>query len=299
MLGTSIVEALQRDQSRNDICVITRDVVDLRDKAATFKVIADFAPDAIIHAAARVGGIALKLAHPTSFLLDNLLMDSSVISAGIELGVPELIYVSSAAIYPERYVRPFVEGDIMTGPLEPANEGYALAKTAALKTCVYASEEFGLNYRAVVPSNLYGPHDHFDLGGAHLIAAALAKVDAAKRAGERSVLVWGDGTARREFVYSEDLAAWLVSQLGHLDDWPAWLNLGVGSDLSIAEYYETAKRVIGFDGSLEFDPSKPSGVPQRLLDSSRARELGWTPSTTLFDGMSSVYAQMLVKQKES
>lgn len=293
MLGSSVVEALERDRPEAEILAVTRDVIDLRDRASTLELLASFRPDVIVHAAARVGGIALKLARPTSFLLDNLLMDSSVISGAIELRVPELVYISSAVIYPERYERPFRESDIMTGRLEPANEGYGLAKTAALTTCAYASREYGLHYRAAVPSNLYGPNDHFDLGGAHLIAAALAKVDAAKRSGAPSVSVWGDGTARREFVFSEDLAGWLVSQLGSLAAWPEWLNLGSGSDRSVADYYRTACEVVGYEGELEFDPSKPAGVPRRMLDSSAAMALGWNPSTDLKTGMSAVYAQLL------
>ncbi len=290
MLGRSIVSQWRTQRPQDDLTVITRAEVDLRDKKETRSVIEKARPDAIIHAAAKVGGIGVKLAEPTPFLLDNLLLDSSVLSAAIDLRIPEVLYVGSAAVYPAEYVRPILESDLLGGPLEPANEGYAVAKIAAIKICEYASRQYGLNFKAALPSNLYGVHDHFDLANAHLVAATLAKVHEAKRSGSDVVSVWGDGTARREFTYSVDVASWLVQQIGQLSAWPATLNLGCGVDHSVAEYYEVAREVVGFDGALEFDTSKPSGVPQRLIDSSAARSLGWNPQTTLSAGMAASYA---------
>lgn len=289
MLGRSIVAQARLQRPNDDIIVFTRDEVDLRDKAATRTAIEAAQPDAIIHAAAKVGGIGVKLAEPTTFLLDNLLLDTSVLAAAIDLRVPDLLYVGSAAVYPAEYSRPFVENDIFTGHLEGANEGYAVAKIAALKLCEYASRQHGLNYRTALPSNLYGVHDHFELSNAHLVAAALAKVHEAKESGADSVSVWGDGTARREFTYSVDVAAWLVDQIDKLSSWPTALNLGCGFDHSVAEYYEVAKGVVGFGGTLDFDTSKPSGVPQRLIDSSAAIALGWQSRTSLRDGMAATY----------
>jgi GDP-L-fucose synthase len=289
MLGRSIVAQARFQRPGDDIIVFTRDEVDLRDRAATRVAIEAARPDAIIHAAAKVGGIGVKLSEPTTFLLDNLLLDSSVLSAAIDLRIPELLYVGSAAVYPAEYVRPFVEADVLSGYLENANEGYAVAKIAALKVCEYASRQYGLHYRAALPSNLYGVHDHFEPSNAHLVAAALAKVHGAKKAGDPSVSVWGDGTARREFTYSVDVAEWLVQQIGSLADWPATLNLGCGFDHSVADYYEIAKDVVGYGGFLEFDTSKPSGVPQRLIDSSAARALGWNPVTSIHEGMAAAY----------
>lgn len=293
MLGHSIVAQARAQRPSDTIIAFTRDHVDLRDRAATRVAIENARPDAIIHAAAKVGGIGVKLSEPTTFLLDNLLLDSSVLSAAIDLRIPELLYIGSAAVYPEEYVRPFVEADVLSGHLENANEGYAVAKIAALKVCEYASKQHGLSYRTALPSNLYGVHDHFELSNAHLVAAALAKVHEAKQSGAASVSVWGDGTARREFTYSVDVAEWLVQQIGSLARWPAALNLGCGFDYSVAEYYEAAKDVIGYEGSLEFDTSKPSGVPQRLIDSSAARALGWNPHTSLHDGMTATYKNYL------
>ena len=295
MLGRSIVSQWEKQRPNDDLTVVTRSEVDLRDKDATRVLIEKAKPDAIIHAAAKVGGIGQKLAEPTPFLLDNILLDSSVLSAAIDLRIPELLYVGSAAVYPAEYVRPIVESDLLGGPLESANEGYAIAKIAAAKICEYASRQYGLDFKVVLPSNLYGVHDHFELSNAHLVAATLAKVHEAKAAGSDTVSVWGDGSARREFTYSVDVAEWLVQQIGNLSAWPPTVNLGCGFDYSVAEYYETALEVVGFDGSLEFDTSKPSGVPQRLLDSSVARGLGWNPQTTLRDGMAATYADYVAR----
>lgn len=298
MLGRSLVEQWQERRPDDELSVITRNDVDLRDKHATRAVLERIAPDAIIHAAAKVGGIKVKLERPTDFLLENLLIDSSVLSAAIDLRVPEVLYIGSAAVYPAEYSRPFLESDLLGGPLEGANEGYALSKIAAMKVCEYATQQHGLNFKVALPSNLYGVHDHFQLDQAHLVAATLAKVHLAKEAGESTVPVWGDGSARREFTYSVDVAAWLVEQIGSLDAWPARLNLGVGVDHTIAEYYEAALEVVGFDGRLEFDVSKPAGVPQRLIDSSAARALGWNPTTSLRDGMAATYADYIARADE-
>ena len=297
MLGHAVAREWAAARPDDAITVITRREVDLRDKADVGALVADVAPDAIIHVAARVGGIGAKLAEPTPFLLDNILMDSSVISAAIDAEVPELLYIGSAAVYPEVYSRPFVEADMLTGALERANEGYAIAKITGSRLCQYASKQFGVRYRTALPSNLYGPDDHFDLESAHLISATLAKVHAAKSSGADTVSVWGDGSARREFTYSRDLAAWIVTQIGHLNEWPDVLNVGCGYDLSVAEYYEVAADVVGFDGGLEFDKTKPSGVPRRLLDSSAARALGWDAPTQVRDGMATTYQDFLAKSE--
>jgi GDP-L-fucose synthase len=293
MLGTSIAASWRRQRPDDELVVLTRADVDLTDRVATARLIADEAPDAIIHAAAKVGGIAAKLAEPVPFLLDNILIDTAVISGAMDAGVAELLYVSSAAVYPEAVRQPITEDELFGGPLEPANEGYALAKLAGGKLCEYASRQHGYAYRAVVPSNLYGPFDDYAPGRAHLIAATIAKIHAAKESGAETVSIWGDGTARREFTYVPDVADWLVAQPGILAAWPATLNLGCGDDHSIAEYYEAAKQVIGYEGGFDFDPSKPAGVHRRLLDSSAARALGWNPTTSLDEGLAASYAAYL------
>jgi GDP-L-fucose synthase len=293
MLGTSIARSWHARRPHDELVVLTRDDVDLTDRAATTDAIARLAPDAVVHAAAKVGGISAKVAQPVPYLLDNLLIDTSVLSGAIAAGVPELLYVSSGAVYPQDVAQPIAESTILTGVLESANEGYAIAKIAGGALCEYASRQFGYAYRAVAPSNLYGPYDDYSPGRAHLIASAIAKIHQAMESGSDAVEIWGDGTARREFTYVADLADWLVGQIGRLDAWPALVNAGCGIDHSIAEYYEAAARVMGYEGRFEFDPSKTAGVPQRLLDSSTARGLGWAPMTTLDAGIAASYSAFL------
>jgi GDP-L-fucose synthase len=297
MLGRNLVERLRAARADVEVVGLTRDDVDLRVQAATADIIREISPDAILHAAAKVGGIGIKQAEPTPFLLDNLRLDANVLSAALDLEIPELLYIGSAAVYPAAYERPYLESDMLTGALESVNEGYALAKIAAAKVCEYASRQYGFSYRAALPSNLYGIHDHFDLGNAHLIAAALAKVHQAKAENSPTVSVWGDGTARREFTFSVDLANWLALQVGSLAEWPPTLNIGCGVDHTIAEYYRVACAVVGYDGELDFDTTQPSGVPRRLIDSSVAVALGWTAPTSLADGMAATYADYLHLQE--
>ena len=289
MLGSSIAQQWAVRRPDDELVQVTRGDVDLRDRAATAELIAAAAPDVIIHAAAKVGGIQAKLAEPVPYLLDNLLLDASVISSAIDQRIPDLLYVGSAAFYPEHFRQPFVEDDLLAAPLEKANEGYAIAKLAGAKLCEYASRQLGLHYRVVVPSNLYGPNDDYSLSHGHLIAATIAKIHAAHVSGDAVVEVWGDGTARREFTFSDDLAAWLVSQADNLAAWPDLVNVGAGTDHSITEYYETARDVVGYTGEFHYDTTKPAGMHQRLLDSSRARALGWQPTTPLADGMAQTY----------
>lgn len=290
MLGSSIAASWRTRRPGDELIEVTRDVVDLLDPRATAAFVGDVRPDAVIHAAARVAGIQDKLDRPDEFLAENLRIDDAIISASLAASVPELLYISSAAIYPEDAPQPIVEEAMLSGRLEAANEGYALAKIAGAKRCEYASKQFGVHYRAAVPSNLYGPGDDPRPGRAHLVASIVTKTVNAVQSGASTVEVWGDGTARRELTYAGDLADWLVTQIGSLAAWPSLLNIGQGVDHSIREYYELAASLAGFTGRLEFDASKPAGVPQRILDSSRARALGWTAPTSLADGMAACLA---------
>ena len=276
-------------------------MVDLRDRGATLALLRAEAPDAVIHAAAVVGGIEAKLADPTPFLLDNLLIDSSVLDACRTLAVESLLYVSSGAVYPEGLLDPIPETALLSGPLEAANEGYALSKIVGSRVCDLVSRSTGLVWRAVALSNLYGLEDSFDPGRAHLVAAALGKAERAAETSAATVEVWGDGLARREFTFADDVTDWLAYSAESWSDWPTLMNIGAGVDHSIADYYRMACAIAGFEGELAFDADRPSGTQRRLLDSTRARTLGWEPRTPIADGMAAVYAahRRSIDQKET
>lgn len=293
MLASAVREAWSALRPGDDIVGLSRSRVDLRDRQATRAAVSQVRPQAIVHCAAQVGGIHANIAHPTSFLLDNLLLDTSVISAAMDVGVDTLVYVGSSCMYPRDYRQPLVETDLLAAPLEPTNEGYAIAKIAGSKLCEYASKEFGYAYRTIVPSNLYGPKDDYDSGKSHLVAAAISKVHAATRDGVPSVEIWGDGRARREFTYVDDVAQWLVAEFDGVASWPSMMNVGCGSDHTVREYYEFAKEVVGYDGEFTTDPSKPAGMAQKLMDSTVARGFGWAPATPILEGMRRAYATFL------
>ena len=289
MLGTSITEAWHKLRPDDELVGIDRAEVDLRDHAAVQALITAAAPDAIVHVAARVGGIADRVSHPAGYLLDNLLIDTSVIAAALSAGVPELLYVSSAGIYPADAEQPIAEGALLTGPLEPALEPYAIAKIAGTRLCAHASSEHGVRFRAMIPSNMYGPGEDPALDRAQLVTAALRKMYDAKAAGAGEVVVWGDGTALRELTYVSDVARWVAEAAGHLAAWPELMNLGSGIEVTVREVYETARAISGAKVDLVFDASRPVGVARRVLDSTKARALGWAPSTDLKEGMAVAY----------
>lgn len=290
MLATAIATAWAHAHPADEIIRLTRDDADLRDAAATRALLERVQPDLLIHAAARVGGIAANIADPTGFLMDNVLLDSSVLHGSLELGVPKLLYVGSSCMYPKDYRQPLVESDMLAAPLEPTNEGYALAKIVSARFCAYASAQHGVDYKVIVPSNLYGPGDDYATGRSHLVAAAIAKTDRARSEGVDHVEVWGDGTARREFTYVGDVAAWVADAAAAMHEWPDMLNVGAGADHSVLEFYQAAARVTGFDGRFELQPDKPTGMQRKLMDSSEAARWGWRPTTSLEDGMQQAYA---------
>jgi GDP-L-fucose synthase len=288
MLASSIANAWDAAPRDRELVRVTRDDADLRDLEATRTLVRRIDPDVVIQAAARVGGIAAHVADPAGFLMDNLRIDSSILTAALDHGVRRFLYFGSSCMYPRDYRQPLVETDLLAGPLEPTNEGYALVKNTSARFCAYVSRQFGHAYRVLIPSNLYGPNDNYSHGG-HLVAAALAKAHYAKTAGAASVDVWGDGTARREFTYVGDLADWVVSHLPQMETWPEIMNVGQGHDHSVREYYEAALATVGYDCDLATDPSKPAGMRHKLMDSSLARGFGWNPSTSLLEGLRVTY----------
>lgn len=290
MLGTALIRAWRKNHPDDEVVGITRAEADLRDHNATRSVLAEVAPDLVLHAAAKVGGIGANIAAPTEFLVDNLSIDANVIGGAREADVADLIYFGSSCMYPRDYRQPLVESDMLRAPLEPTNEGYALAKITGAKHCEYASRQYGVNYRAVIPSNLYGPNDHYGSAASHLVAAAIHKAHVAKETKAEFVDVWGDGTARREFTYVDDVANWIATAASGLKEWPMLLNIGLGVDHSVREYYEYALEAVDYECALKFDPTKPAGMHQKLMDSSLAAQFGWAPRTDVRNGMATAYA---------
>ncbi len=246
-------------------------------------------PDAILLAAAKVGGILANDRAPADFLYDNLAIATNVIHAAHRVDVAKLVFLGSSCIYPKFAEQPIREEALLTGPLEPTNEGYAIAKIAGLELCRAHRRQHGRDFVAVMPTNLYGPEDNFDLASSHVLPALLRKAHAAKRSGARSLEIWGSGTPRREFLHVDDLADALVFVLRHYSD-EAPLNVGCGEDIAIAELARLVMAVVGVEAELVFDRTKPDGTPRKLLDSSRLSALGWTPKIALRDGIAQVYA---------
>lgn len=270
--------------------------LDLRDKGAVLRCLQALQPDVIVHAAGRVGGIAANMADPYPFLIENLEIGSNVIDCAIQAGVPRLLNLGSSCIYPKNVAGQLHEDMILTGPMEPTNEGYALAKVAALRLCEFASRQYGVAYKTIIPCNLYGLFDNFDPLSAHLIPAIIRKVHQAKVEGHNSVEIWGDGSARREFMYSGDLAEFLGFAVDNFDALPNLMNVGVGDDHSVLEYYQAVSAVVGWSGTFRFDPTRPAGMQRKLVSTQRQTTLGWQPCTRLLDGIRLTYDHFLSEQ---
>jgi GDP-L-fucose synthase len=283
MLGSAIARALRPE---DELLRPTSAELDLRDARAVREYLESHKPDATIHAAGRVGGIAANVADPVGFLTDNMAIGMNVIGVSHDVGVPTLINVGSSCMYPKDHTGSLVETDVLSGRLEPTNEGYAIAKIAADRLCEYLSSQYGAAYRTVISSNLYGPGDHFDEQRGHLIASAIRKIDAAVRDGLSQVVIWGDGTARREFTYVNDVAHW-IAELAHrgVAELPARVNAGIGHDYTVTEFYEHIAAAAGYEGGFAYDTSGPVGMARKLMDSSIARGFGWAPSTQLDEGL--------------
>lgn len=277
MLGGSVVRALDPNPNY-EVLGWTRDLVDLRDPMATLKALEGASPDYVIHCAARVGGIQANIDAPADFLLENIQIDSSILSAAQQLGVKNFLYVGSSCMYPKDFRQPLVESDLLAAPLEETNEGYALSKIVGSKLATYISKQYGMNYKTLIPSNLYGPGDNFDSNSSHLVAACLKKALAAKIKDEAEISVWGDGKARREFTYVDEVSEWLARTLPSIEEWPDAMNLGLGVDFSVEEFHNFALAAVGHQAELVFQPDKPAGMRQKLMDSSVARKrFGWDP----------------------
>lgn len=272
--------------------------LDLTERAAVWEFFRREHPEYVILAAARVGGIQANDSYPVDFISENLLIQSNLIDACHAFGVKRLLFLGSSCIYPKLCPQPIREDYLLTGPLEPTNRPYAVAKIAGIEQCWAYNRQYGTSYVAAMPTNLYGPEDNFDLHTSHVMPALLRKVAMAKAESSRTVQVWGTGTPRREFLYSDDLADACVFLLQLPAEEFARLmpagqaplvNIGVGEDVTIRELAETICRVLDYRGDLQFDPSKPDGTPRKLLDVSRMRALGWQPKVSLEEGIQRVY----------
>jgi GDP-L-fucose synthase len=290
MVGAALVRRLGSEDC--EIVTVPRAEVDLRRQAEVEAWLAAARPHAIFVAAATVGGIYANDTRPAEFLYDNLMIAANIIAAAWRIGVEKLLFLGSSCIYPRLAPQPMSEDALLTGPLEPTNEWYAVAKIAGLKLCQAYRKQYGADFISAQPTNLYGAGDTFDLAASHVVPALLMKAHEAKETGAPSLTVWGTGTPKREFLYVEDLADALVFLMRHYSG-PIPLNIGTGEEVTIRELAERVCEVVGFRGKLVFDTEKPDGTPRKLVDCRRLHALGWRHRTPLAEGLAAAYAWYL------
>jgi GDP-L-fucose synthase len=290
LVGSAICRRLASDGV--DVLTANRSEMDLTDQAAVDAWFAAHDVAQVYLAAAKVGGIHANDTYPAEFLHDNLVIQTNIIHAAWKSGVQKLLFLGSSCIYPKHAPQPMPEDSLLTGPLESTNEWYAIAKIAGIKMCQAYRKQYGFDAISVMPTNLYGPGDNFDLENSHVLPALMRKFHEAKQAGADSVTVWGTGSPRREFLHVDDLADACVYLMQNYSS-AEIVNVGWGRDISIAELAEMMSAVVGFEGALEFDKSKPDGTPRKLLDTTRLSKLGWTPSIALQDGIRETYTWYL------
>jgi GDP-L-fucose synthase len=283
LVGSALVRKLEKDGFTN-LVMRDRAALDLRDTAAVDRFFSGEQPTAVILAAAKVGGIKANNDQPVEFLVENLQVQNNVIRASHQSGVRKLLFLGSSCIYPKHAPQPIPESALLSGPLEPTNEAYAIAKIAGIKLCQAYCREYGANFISAMPTNLYGPNDNFDLTSSHVLPALLRKAHTAKKEGRRELIVWGSGQPRREFLHVDDLAAACVFLLGNYDS-PEIINIGCGEDISIRELAELICDIVGFDGEIAWDKTKPDGTPRKLLDVSKIHALGWRHQIGLREGI--------------
>jgi len=291
MVGSALIRGLET-AGFTKLLKRDRSELDLGDSAAVTKFFQSEKPEVVIFAAAKVGGIKANNEQPVEFLLENLRVQNNVIAAAHESGVRKFLFLGSSCIYPKLAPQPIPESALLSGPLEPTNEAYAIAKIAGVKLCQAFSREYGANFISAMPTNLYGPNDNFDLETSHVLAALLRKAYEAKKSSARELVVWGTGTPRREFLHVDDCASACLFLLEKYDS-PEIINVGCGEDISIHELAELICDVVGFDGELSWDKTKPDGTPRKLLDLSKLRGFGWTPTIPLRDGIAKTYEWFL------
>lgn len=290
MVGSAVVRRLASEDC--EILVASRTELDLGDQAGVRRWMADRRPDAVVIAAAKVGGILANDRFPVDFLQDNLILQTNVIDSAFRSDVQKLLFLGSSCIYPKFAAQPIPEDALLTGPLEPTNEWYAIAKIAGLKLCQAYRRQYGVDYISAMPTNLYGPGDNFDLNSSHVVPALMRKAHETKRIGGKTLEVWGSGTPMREFLHVDDAADALVYLLkSYAGD--SHVNVGSGEDITIAELARTVVSVVGADASITFDATKPDGTPRKLMDVSRLFAAGWRPHYSLRSGLEQTYEWFL------
>jgi GDP-L-fucose synthase len=293
MVGSAIMRHLQA--LGDEVLTVSRDEVDLRDQSATHAWLKAKKPQSVIVAAAKVGGIHANSTQPAHFLYDNLAIEMNLIHGAHLAEIDRVVFLGSSCIYPKFAPQPIAEDSLLTGPLEPTNEWYAIAKIAGIKLCQAYRRQYNRRYISVMPCNLYGPNDNFDLMSSHVIPALMRKVHEAKLAGATSVSVWGTGTPLREFLHVDDLARGVIFCHDHYDGYDH-INCGTGSEVTIRDLAQTICKVVGFGGALEFDTTKPDGTPRKVMDSRNILALGWSPSITLEKGLADTYQWFLANR---
>jgi GDP-L-fucose synthase len=291
LVGSALVRRLERE-GFNNLPKRDRSQLDLGEERAVQSFFAKERPAIVIFAAAKVGGIKANNDFPVEFLLDNLRIQNNVIHAAHEAGVRKLLFLGSSCIYPKLAPQPIPETALLNGGLEPTNEAYAIAKIAGIKLCQAYAREYAANFISAMPTNLYGPNDNFDLETSHVLAALLRKAHEAKTLKARELVVWGSGKPRREFLHVDDLASACLFLLEKYDS-PEIINVGCGEDISIRELAELISDIVGFEGELAWDKTKPDGTPRKLLDVTKLQNLGWRPTIPLRDGIAQTYEWFL------
>lgn len=302
MVGSAIVRQLvEQGHAPDQILCRSRKELDLTNQAAVNAFFAEHKPDQVYLAAARVGGIHANNTYPADFIYDNLMIEANIIHAAFSNNVKKLLFLGSSCIYPKLAEQPMKESALLTGTLEPTNEPYAIAKIAGIKLCESYNRQYGeghgVDYRSVMPTNLYGPGDNYHPDNSHVIPALIRRFHEAKQQNARDVAIWGSGTPMREFLYVDDMARACLHVMNldkgtysaHTQPMLSHINVGYGSDITIRELAETVKEVTEFAGNITFDSSKPDGAPRKLMDSSRLKDLGWAPQITLRQGLTQAY----------
>ena len=295
MVGSAIVRAL-KERGASNIVTRTSKELDLRNRTEVDQFFEQEKPEVVYLAAAKVGGIHANATYPADFLVDNILITTNVIDASCKHGVEKLLFLGSSCIYPRLASQPISEEALLTGPLEPTNEAYALAKIAGLKMCDAFRKQHGCNFISAMPTNLYGPGDNYHPENSHVLPALIRRFHEAVRDGENEVVCWGSGSPKREFLHVDDLAKGLLHLMDHHNS-EGWINIGTGEDLTIKELALTIANVVGYRGDVIWDTSKPDGTPRKLLNVDRINEMGWKAEIELRHGIESVYADYLSHEK--